>query len=223
MQIFTTSKFMDIKKITVTGGTTVFKPVIEGEDGEKKRARQTRKRPVAYRVTGKLDETGALIGGEPSAPSHTPVIELPIQSTTPVIVPRGGAPQPEIKRIQVNPTVVVPDPPVANEEPPSPNTKVLLGGKKPHRVKVLLTKKRYRAEVVEEKVVRARKIQVGVRALKKNVTRAKRISKTAKALPLDTIRAELVKAGIIKESSKAPEGGLRGMYADAKLVSSQTL
>ncbi len=221
MQIFTTSKFMDIKKITVTGGTTVFKPVIEGEDGEKKRTRQTRKRPIAYRVTGKLDETGSLIDGGDPAPIQPPVVP-----TTPLIVPRGGtitSASAEIKKIQVNPVVTVPDTPAGGAEPSSPNTKVLLGGKKPHRVKVLLTKKRHRIDVVEEKVVRARKIQVGVRALKKNVTRAKRISKTAKALPLDTIRAELVKAGIIKESSKAPEGVLRAMYADAKLVSSQTL
>lgn len=211
---------MEVKKITVTGGTAVFKPVIEGEDGEKKRPRQTRKRALTYRVTGKLDETGALIGGGETAP-----IDTPVTPATPLIVPRGSsAPAPpEIKKIQVNPGVA-PVSPVTNEEaPPSPTTKVLLGGKKPQRVKVLLTKKRHRTEAVEEKVVRARKIQVGVRALKKNVTRAKRISKTAKVLPIDTIRAELVKAGIIKASSKAPEAVLRGMYADAKLVSSQTL
>jgi hypothetical protein len=213
---------MDVKRVTVTGGKTVFSPVIEGEGGggEKPRQRRTQKQRVAYRVTGKLDEHGAAIGA--------PVLQEPVPS-------KGGASQApaapqEIKRISVAP---VPSGGAAEpvEAPSSPTTKVLLGGKKPHRVKVLLTKKRHRDEASgggakggEQKVHKpARKIQLGVSAIKKNVTRVNRITRTAKTLPIETIRAELVKAGMIKESSKAPEAVLRQMYADAKTVSSRSL
>jgi hypothetical protein len=213
---------MDVKRVTVTGGKTVFSPVIESEGGggEKTRQRRTQKQRVAYRVTGKLDEHGEAI--EAPVPQQELVPSKGGASQTPV------APQ-EIKRISVAP---VPSggsaEPVA--APSSPTTKVLLGGKKPHRVKVLLTKKRHRDEAsggakgAEQKVHKpARKIQLGVSAIKKNVTRVKRITRTAKTLPIETIRGELVKAGMIKETSKAPESVLRQMYADAKTVSSRSL
>ncbi len=215
---------MDIKSVTVTGGKSVFNPVVdaEGGDGEKKRLRRTRKQSVAYRVTGKLDEHGEMVRGGTA-------VSLPQARVQTAVVP------PEIKTISVNPDVPATptsggaDVPV---NPPSPTTKVLLGGKKPHRVKVLLTKKRRVDETgaaksggagPDQKQKPARKIQVGLGAMKKNVTRAKRITKTAKTLPIETIRGELVKAGIIKESSKAPEGVLRQMYADAKTVSTRSL
>lgn len=190
----------------------MFNPVAETDDGEKKRLRRTRKQPVAYRVTGKLDEHGeAIMGGERAS------------------APPAADPVGEIKKISVKPDVPEVGGGAAAASPSSPNTKVLLGGKKPHRVKVLLTKKRRVGEdaaaggAAPKPVRAARKIQLGVGAIKKNVTRAKRITRTAKTLPIETIRGELVKAGMIKESSKAPESILRQMYADAKTVSTQSL
>lgn len=212
---------MDIKSVTVTGGKAVFSPIvgIDGGDGENKRLRRTRKQTVMYRVTGKLDEHGeALHGGEAEQLETRGVAQLP---------------QTDIKKISMKL-----DAPAttggSSELPvntPLPTTKVLLGGKKLHRVKVLLTKKRQRDETVGARTggsdlkahKPARKIQLGLNAIKKNVTRAKRITRTAKTLPIETIRAELVKVGIIKESSKAPESVLRQMYADAKTVSTRSL
>lgn len=204
----------------------MFNPVIADEQsgGEKKRLRRTRKQPVAYRVTGKLDGEGALITSVSTDGGAT---------ITPLIakaVPLAPLPT-EIKKVSVSTSHS--ETPVSGGSsqtvsPPSPNTKVLLGGKKPHRVKVLLTKKRHAPQAAEPSPALkahkpARKIQLGVGAIKKNVTRAKRITKVAKTLPIETIRAELVKAGIIKESSKAPESVLRQMYADAKTVSTRSL
>lgn len=209
---------MDIKRVTVTGGKMVFNPVLdsEGGDNEKKRPRRTRKQTVTYRVTGKLDEYGEVLHG----------------GTTEQLETRGVVQQPqtEIKKISMKPdvpaTIGGASEPVST--PLLPTTKVLLGGKKPYRVKVLLTKKRQRDEVVSTKIggtvhKPARKIQLGLNAIKKNVTRAKRITRTAKTLPIETIRGELVKVGIVKESSKAPESVLRQMYADAKTVSTRSL
>ncbi len=229
---------MDIKSVVVTGGKSVFNPVIEGDDssGEKKRlARRTRKQPIAYRVTGKLDGDGVLMTAltDGGASSAIPLIAKTVRRLSDAMplakaVPLAPLPS-EIKKISVEPSPVSGgvSQPVA---PLSPNTKVLLGGKKPHRVKVLLTKKRHAPQAADASAVAAlkahkpaRKIQLGVGAIKKNVTRAKRITKVAKTLPIETIRAELVKAGIIKESSKAPETVLRQMYADAKTVSTRSL
>ena len=208
--------------MTVTGGKTVFSPLVdvEGGDGEKKRLRRTRKQTVAYRVTGKLDEHGVVVGGVPTPPPQARMAAgaeefktISVKPDVPATLSSGGADTP------------------AN--PLSPNTRVLLGGKKPHRVKVLLTKKRRADESgaaksgggggPDQKQKPARKIQLGLSAIKKNVTRAKRITRSAKTLPIETIRAELVKAGIIKESSKAPESVLRQMYGDAKTVSTRSL
>jgi hypothetical protein len=53
--------------------------------------------------------------------------------------------------------------------------------------------------------------------------RAQMIRAKAAELPLEKVRAELVKEGIIKAASKAPESMLRQMFADAKILSAKTL
>ena len=100
------------------------------------------------------------------------------------------------------------------------NTKVIIGAKKPRHIKVILTKKRARTPDAAPVAApqKSRKVQLGMRRLRKTVTKARKIKKTAAQLPIATIRAELVKEKIIKESSKAPEHILRQMYADAKTV-----
>lgn len=224
---------MDIKSIVVTGGKGVFNPIVDGEggDGDKKRLRRTRKQTISYRVSGKLDELGAIIQPETSdggahvlsaPPASAALIEIKkvsVKAAHETPVSSGGA-------NSVNATATPAPEPAALL-----TTKVLLGGKKPHRVKVLLTKKRQHtpASVTGSDHLRAahhkpaRKIQLGVGAIKKTVRRAKRITRSAKTLPMETIRAELVKAGIIKESSKAPDAVLRQMYGDAKTVSTRSL
>jgi hypothetical protein len=220
---------MDIKSVVVTGGKGVFNPIIDDANGEKKRSRQTRKRPVSYHVTGKLDEHGEMVGPEggaqiPAAPpasaALTEIKKVSVKAAHEAPVSGGGSAN------AINATAT----PAPSPVPTALSTKVLLGGKKPHRVKVLLTKKRHGPPALagpEQPRTShhkpARKIQLGVSAIKKTVRRAKRITRSAKTLPIETIRAELVKAGIIKEGSKAPEGVMRQMYADAKTVSTRSL
>jgi hypothetical protein len=107
------------------------------------------------------------------------------------------------------------------------DTKVIIGAKKPRHIKVILTKKRARTPdappSTQPAPQKSRKVQLGMRRLRKTVTKARKIKKTAAQLPIAAIRAELVKEKIIKESSKAPEHILRQMYVDAKTVSTKSV
>ena len=59
-----------------------------------------------------------------------------------------------------------------------------------------------------------RKIRLGVKNLKTRLNRAKKAHSHAQNLSLPILKQRLVKAGVIKASSKAPEQMMRTMYAD---------
>lgn len=59
-----------------------------------------------------------------------------------------------------------------------------------------------------------RKIKLGVKGLKTRLNRAKKAHSHAQTVSLALVKQRLVKAGVIKSSSKAPEHMLRTMYAD---------
>ncbi len=59
-----------------------------------------------------------------------------------------------------------------------------------------------------------RKIKLGVKGLKTRLNRAKKAHSHAQTMSLALVKQRLVKAGVIKASSKAPEHMLRTMYAD---------
>jgi hypothetical protein len=59
-----------------------------------------------------------------------------------------------------------------------------------------------------------RKIRLGVKGLKTRINRAKKAHSHAQTVSLPIVKQRLVRAGVIKASSKAPEPMLRSMYAD---------
>jgi hypothetical protein len=61
---------------------------------------------------------------------------------------------------------------------------------------------------------KARKIKVGVKGLKTRLNRAKKAHNHAQTMAIATVKQRLVKAGVIKPTTKAPEHMLRTMYAD---------
>lgn len=69
-----------------------------------------------------------------------------------------------------------------------------------------------------QKTRKARKITLGLSSMHKRVTRAKKIRDHVKEMPFDELRKELIKRGLIKESSKAPESILRQIASDAQIV-----
>jgi len=60
----------------------------------------------------------------------------------------------------------------------------------------------------------ARKIKLGVKGLKTRLNRAKKVHSHAQTISINIIKQRLVKAGVIKPTTKAPEHMLRTMYAD---------
>jgi hypothetical protein len=61
---------------------------------------------------------------------------------------------------------------------------------------------------------KARKIHLRVKGVTSRLAKAKKARRTAMTAPISEVRSRLESAGIIKKSSKAPEGMLRNMYAD---------
>jgi hypothetical protein len=70
---------------------------------------------------------------------------------------------------------------------------------------------------------KVRKVTLGVSTLHKRITRAKKLHKNVKEMPLDALKAKLVKGGLIKANSKAPESILRQIAGDAEVVAKKAL
>jgi hypothetical protein len=201
----------EIRRITITGGSSV----LSGTSGDQTATRATRRQRVKV-----------------AQPVMKVVVEEKIPASAVATVAQTGGSEPAApvtttKTIQVIQTV---EPAI-----PAPSTsKVILGGKKPRQMKVLLTKKNHDAAAVLGATTplndtpvaqqqKNRKVTLGLQHLKRRVTKARRLQKISKTASIDQIRKELIAAKIIKEDSKAPESILRQMYSDAKLVSTKSL
>jgi len=96
----------------------------------------------------------------------------------------------------------------------------LIGGVilKPRKMKVSLHAPKkgnnMRGSAVNTTRKAPRKIRLGVKNLKTRLNRAKKAHSHAQNLGLPIVKQRLVKAGVIKASSKAPEHMMRTMYAD---------
>jgi hypothetical protein len=70
---------------------------------------------------------------------------------------------------------------------------------------------------------RVRKVTLGVSTLHKRITHAKKLHKEVKEMPIDKLKDKLIKGGLIKVNSKAPESVLRQIAEDAALVKNKAL
>jgi len=90
--------------------------------------------------------------------------------------------------------------------------------------KVLLNPKKPEKHVSKKhQTKKARKITLGVVSLHKRITHAKKLHKKVKDMPIDVLKEKLIKAGLIKSTSKAPENILRQIAADAAVVKNKAL
>ena len=95
---------------------------------------------------------------------------------------------------------------------------------KSDRKKVHLNPKKPEKNVSKKhQTKKARKITLGVVSLHKRITHAKKLHKKVKEMPIEVLKEKLVKAGLIKSSSKAPENVLRQIAADAAVVKNKAL
>lgn len=93
--------------------------------------------------------------------------------------------------------------------------KVHLNPKKTDAPKAHLTKKHQTRKV--------RKVSLGISSLHKRITRAKKLHKNIKDMPIEKLKDKLIKGGLIKATSKAPEAILRTIAADAEVVAKKAL
>ena len=108
-------------------------------------------------------------------------------------------------------------------------------------VKVILTPKKKKSAVVLEAPKKkklpitlssgqkggtrkvAKKIRMNISNMSKRMTRANDIRKEAKAMSIDKIKLALKAAGLIKETTKAPDAILKSMYVDYFLLKNKAL
>jgi hypothetical protein len=70
---------------------------------------------------------------------------------------------------------------------------------------------------------KVRKVTIGVSSLHKRITRAKKLHRKVKDMPIETLKDKLIKGGLIKANSKAPESVLRQIAADTEVVKNKAL
>lgn len=111
------------------------------------------------------------------------------------------------------------------------------GGKTDHKhVKVELKKKTTAKKVhlnpkkaeapkhsKKHQTKKVRKVTLGISTLHKRITHAKKLHKEVKEMPIDKLKDKLIKGGLIKANSKAPENVLRQIAEDAALVKNKAL
>lgn len=80
-----------------------------------------------------------------------------------------------------------------------------------------------KAQIKKHATRKIRKVTIGVKSLHKRVTRAKKLHKEVKEMPLDKLKEKLIKGGLIKPNSKAPEAVLRQIAGDAEMMVKKAL
>ena len=124
-----------------------------------------------------------------------------------------------------------PVPPAIQPSQPSPG--LLQGGKSDTKqFKVELKKKIAPKKVhlnpkkdikTKKQTKKVRKFTLGISTFHKRITRAKKLHKKVKELSLENLKEKLIKEGLIKSTSKAPESVLRQIASDAEVVSKKAL
>jgi hypothetical protein len=197
----------EIKRVMITGGAIT-------EGGKIKRTRKSN--------TKKNKQEG----GDPLVPMNADTKSFSIGT------PATPCPIPSVSR-----ALPVPAPIAAAPIAPAPvSATTLLGGaktikvelkKRPTAKKVHLHPKKADAPktplVKKTQTKKARKISLGISALHMKMKSAKKTHKRMKEMPLDKLKEELVKKKLIKATSKAPEGVLRQIAADAQVLEDKAL
>lgn len=68
-----------------------------------------------------------------------------------------------------------------------------------------------------------RKVTLGISNLHKRITHAKKLHRKMKDMPIELLKDKLIKGGLIKANSKAPESVLRQIASDAAVVKNKAL
>jgi hypothetical protein len=166
-------------------------------------------------------------GGDPLAPMSADTKSFSIGNpATPCPIPQVSRALPSVAPIAATPIAATPIAPAPVQDGGSKPIKVELK-KRPTAKKVHLHPKKVDAPktplVKKTQTKKARKISLGISALHMKMKSAKKTHKRMKEMPLDKLKEELVKKKLIKSTSKAPEGVLRQIAADAQVLEDKAL
>ena len=103
------------------------------------------------------------------------------------------------------------------------NVKVVLSKTKKHSKVILGAKHRHHLKDVLKKTSKVKKVNVSLSGLTRKLHRAKRIHHSTTKQTIEEVKKGLVKAGLIKSDSKAPEDILRQMYSDYMVLKKKAL
>ena len=95
--------------------------------------------------------------------------------------------------------------------------------KKKHQSKKVKLHPKREISKVNGQIKKTRKFVLGVSSFHKRMKRAKKMQHTVKAMPIDKLKEHLIKANLIKKTSKAPESILRQIAEDSQLVGKHIL
>lgn len=212
----------EIKSVSITGGAAA-----DMMGGAKRRRGATKKRqegganePIhgvsAVMTAVKGVESPSPLAASAAAPNSTTWLKYPPGAPVPPAV------TPEPSKIPV----LAPAPsPASQQQGGTKHVKVELK-KKAVTKKVHLNPKKAHPEHKSSKkhqTKKVRKVTIGVSSLHKRITRAKKVHKAVKDMPIDKLKERLIKGGLIKPTSTAPEAVLRQIARDAEIVKNKAL
>jgi len=216
-----------IKRVNITGGA-----VKDMSGGAKKGRRTTKKKqegggeaevmrgvsPIMANVKGVEIMTGPAVSA--ASPNSTTWLKYPTDAPVPPRIIPGPALTPLTPNGAAAPTGQYQGGKHADNTHIKVELKKKLTAKKVH-----LNPKKADAPKLAKKhqTKKARKVTLGISSLHKRITRAKKLHKTAKEMPLDKLKEKLIKGGLIKATSKAPESVLRQIAGDAEVVAKKAL
>jgi hypothetical protein len=217
----------EIKTVNISGGAAVD---ITG--GKRRRTSKKKLEGGSEEVRGVSPVMSAVKGIESSSLAATAASP---NSTTWLKYPQGAPVPPKIN-FSPEPSHI----PKTPDQSAAPTGQYAQAGGKSHsdqkHVKVELKKKATAKKVhlnpkkadapkqsKKHQTRKVRKVTLGISNLHKRITRAKKLHKEVKEMPIGQLREKLVKGGLIKANSKAPEKLLREMAADAALVKNKAL
>jgi hypothetical protein len=198
----------EIKQIRITGGAITEGGKIKTRKPRTKKNKQEGGDPL----TQMNADTKTFSIGMPATPCPIPSVStaLPSNTTSPI------APAPVSAQAPAQAPSVGGAKTIKVELKKRPTAKkVHLHPKKTDAPKTPLVKK--------TQTKKARKISLGISALHMKMKSAKKTQKKMKEMPLDKLKEELIKKKLIKPTSKAPEGVLRQIAADAQVLEDKAL
>jgi hypothetical protein len=198
----------DIKTFKIVGGF--------GETNTKKRGTRSKKgqaggeQPI-IKITGYEQQSVATNAAPVNVPQRSMVPELPRVVPQPSFIPspdKVAAPQGNFGEAQTGGRQVI----IKRNKL---TRSVHLKAKGTEAPKQLAVKKHHTRKI--------RKVSIASKSLHKRLTRAKKIQEKIQKTPIEDLKKELVKRGLIKETSKAPPTVLRQIASDSQIVAGKAL